>query len=233
MMRRMKKLVEIKDVHFTYQSKYQKNEVLKGIDGSFAAGKFYAVIGKSGSGKSTLLRLLAGLKVPSRGEILVEGKDLSKIDRDRYRREQVSVIYQELNLFPALTVLENVMFPLQMQHIEKKEAQERAKAYLETVGLPLSYCKKFPEMLSGGEQQRVAIARALGMPGKLILADEPTGNLDVANTRNVIGELRRLAEEKGYCVVVVTHDMEAAKAADVVYELRDGASLQEIQIEGK
>lgn len=227
----MKRLVEIKDVHYTYRSKYQKNEVLKGIDGSFDTGKFYAIVGKSGSGKSTLLHLLAGLKVPTQGEILVEGNNLAKINREKYRREQIAVIYQELNLFPSLTVMENVLFPLQMQHVKKKEAKARAKEYLETVQLPLTYAKKFPEMLSGGEQQRVAIARALGMPGKLILADEPTGNLDVENTRNVILELKRLAE-KGYCVVVVTHDMEVAKVADVVYELRDGASLHQIQVEG-
>ncbi len=229
----MKKLVEIKDVHYTYKSKYQKNEVLKGVSGTFESGKFYAVLGKSGSGKSTLLRLLAGLNIPAGGEILISGNNLAEMNREKYRREQIAVIYQELNLFPGLTVLENIMFPLQMQHMKKREAVKRAEAYMETVGLPLSYRKKLPEMLSGGEQQRVAIARALGMPGQLILADEPTGNLDVENTRNVIRILKELAEEKDYCVIVVTHDMEVAKVADVVYELQDGQCLCEIEVEGK
>lgn len=215
-------MIVVDHVHYSYPTKYQKVEALRGVSCAFESGKLYAVIGKSGSGKSTLLSLLSGLDVPTTGSICVQGEEITLMDRNAYRRNHVAVIYQSLNLFPLLTTVENIMYPLRMNKMSKKEAHDIALELLEKVDLNIEYANKFPTMLSGGEQQRVAIARALAMPGKIILADEPTGNLDTQNTANIIHILSNLAHEQNYCVVVVTHDLDIAKTADVVYEMRDG-----------
>lgn len=210
------------DVSYTYQSKYQKVQALKNVTCDFEAGKFYAIVGHSGSGKTTLLSMLAGLGTPTEGEVSVEGKTLKEIGSERHRRENVTVIYQAFNLFPTLTVLENVMYPMQISNKPKKEARQKAGMLLESVGLKPEQFRKFPAMLSGGEQQRVAIARALASDAKVILADEPTGNLDTENGRIVIDTLKRLVREENYCVIVVTHDLGIAAQADVVYRMSDG-----------
>ncbi len=209
-------------VSYTYQSKYQKVQALKNVTCDFEAGKFYAIVGHSGSGKTTLLSMLAGLGTPTEGEVSVEGKTLKEIGGERHRRENVTVIYQAFNLFPTLTVLENVMYPMQISNKPKKEARQKAGGLLESVGLKPEQFRKFPAMLSGGEQQRVAIARALASDAKVILADEPTGNLDTENGRIVIDTLKRLVREENYCVIVVTHDLGIAAQADVVYRMSDG-----------
>ena len=168
------------------------------------------------------MSLLAGLDVPSEGKLMIEGKDIRKIDRDRYRMEQASVIYQAFHLFPLLTVTENVMFPMQLRHVPKKEAAKQAKEFLKKVGLPDTVYKKMPNMISGGEQQRVAIARAMAAGGQILLADEPTGNLDSHNEKTIVELLGRLAHEENYVVIVVTHNEKVAEAADVVYRMSDG-----------
>lgn len=171
------KTLSAEHVTFTYQGKYQKVEALKDVTCTFETGKLYCVIGHSGSGKSTLLSLLAGLGRPGRGQILADGQELAEIGYDRYRREMVSVIYQAFCLFPALTVLENVMYPMEISGRKRKEAERKARELLAKVGLSEELYRKFPAMLSGGEQQRTAIARALASSAKTILADEPTGNV--------------------------------------------------------
>lgn len=215
------KALTAKNLGYTYQGKYQKVRVLKNITCSFSRGKFYAIVGKSGSGKTTLLSLLAGLGVPTEGEILVDNIPLTKKDLERHRQENISVIYQSFHLFPRLTTLENVMYPLMLAHKHKSEAKKRAAELLESVGMGPEFYKKLPAMLSGGEQQRTAIARALASNAKFILADEPTGNLDIENSKNIIRIFRKLVTE-GYCIVVVTHDIEIATQADIIYEVIDG-----------
>ncbi|MBS5324150.1 MULTISPECIES: ABC transporter ATP-binding protein [unclassified Blautia] len=209
------------NLEYTYQGKYQKVTALSDVTCHFEKGKFYALIGRSGSGKTTLLSLLAGLGTPTKGEILADGVPLKKKDLERHRRENVSMIYQSFHLFPCLTILENVMYPMQIIHEKKKTARCRAAELLKSVGIKEEYYKKLPAMLSGGEQQRTAIARALASDAKFLLADEPTGNLDVENSQKIMDIFRKLVEED-YCVVVVTHDREIARQADVVYEIVDG-----------
>lgn len=210
------------NISYTYQSKYQKVEALKEVSCTFERGKLYGIIGHSGSGKTTLVSLLAGLGTPDKGVILADGEDIGQIGYERHRRENVSVIYQSFHLFPTLTLLENVMYPMEIVKTPRKEAKARAEALLESVGLTRKLQGKFPAMLSGGEQQRGAIARALAGKAETILGDEPTGNLDSENRKIVMDILESLVREKNFCVVVVTHDREIAARADMVYEMRDG-----------
>lgn len=221
------KTLSAEHVTFTYQGKYQKVEALKDVTCTFETGKLYCVIGHSGSGKSTLLSLLAGLGRPGRGQILADGQELAEIGYDRYRREMVSVIYQAFCLFPALTVLENVMYPMEISGRKRKEAERKARELLAKVGLSEELYRKFPAMLSGGEQQRTAIARALASSAKTILADEPTGNLDSENGKKILGILEELVKKENYCVVIVTHDLEIAARADVLYRMKDGKLWEE------
>lgn len=214
--------LELCNVSYTYQTQYQKVEALRSISTSFDQGKVYAIVGKSGSGKTTLLSLLAGLDLPSQGEVLCQGTPTSQVKLETYRREQVAVIYQNFRLFPLLTVEENVMYPMELRGMKSKEARTKAQALIERVGLPEAVSQRFPTMLSGGEQQRVAIARALGMDTHILLADEPTGNLDTSNSENIFSLLQGLAHQEGYCVILVTHDRVLAGKADQVLELRDG-----------
>ena len=215
--------LELRDVRYTYQTQYQKVEALKGISHSFVEGKVHAIVGRSGSGKTTLLSLMAGLDLPTGGEIICGGESTANVKLERYRREKVAVIYQSFRLFPLLTVAENVMYPMELRGIKTRDARKKAAELIAKVGLPESALDRYPTMLSGGEQQRVAIARALGMDTGILLADEPTGNLDTANSENIATLLCDLAHNEGYCVVIVTHDMALAAKADFVLELSDGA----------
>lgn len=218
----MGKIIEAENVGYIYQSKYQKTKALTEISCSFEQGKFYAITGKSGSGKSTFLSLLAGLDVPTEGNLYIDGKNIREIDRDSYRMNRASVIYQAFHLFPLLTVMENVMFPMQLQHMSKKEAKTRAQEFLAKVDLPDTLYGKMPNMISGGEQQRVAIARAMASGGQILLADEPTGNLDSQNEKVIVNLLYRLAHEENYAVIAVTHNEKVAESADVIYGMLDG-----------
>lgn len=214
--------IVLKNVSYSYRGKYQTVKAVDSVSYDFEPGKCYAIIGKSGSGKTTLLSLMAGLDLPTDGEILVDGKPTKDWDRNRMRRDAVSVIYQNYNLFPLLTVEENICYPLDLKKMPKKDAQSLAKQVRERVELPESYDKRLPAHLSGGEQQRVAIARTLAQGCKTILADEPTGNLDTTNTRNIVQILRSLAHDEGCTVIIVTHDPAVAEQADTVLQLRDG-----------
>ena len=214
-------VLKIEELAYTYKSKYQTVKALKGITYEFEQGKFYALIGRSGSGKTTLLSLLAALDLPTEGQVIYEDKTTADIDRDLYHRDSVAVIYQSYNLLPLLSVMENVTFPLELKKVP--DAKRIAEEKLRAVGLDETYFKRLPAMLSGGEQQRVAIARALASDAKIILADEPTGNLDTENSEIVIDLLQKLAHEEGYCVIVVTHDLSIADKADEVLRLKDGA----------
>jgi len=188
----------------------------------FEPSRMHAIMGPSGSGKSTLLSMLAGLDLPSGGDIMFGGKSLKDMDLDRYRREDVSMIFQAFQLFPLLTAVENVCYPMELSGTSPKGARPKAVELLLRVGITGDKHKRYPSNLSGGEQQRVAIARSLSSGSRVILADEPTGNLDVSNGEAVIGILRGLAHDEGYCVIIVTHDLDIAKKADVIYRMKDG-----------
>ncbi len=216
-------LLQAQNVHYIYQSKYQTVHAIKGIHFAFEGGRFYAIVGKSGCGKTTLLSLLAGLDLPTEGQILYDGKSTAERNRDHYRLRAVSLVCQNYNLFPLLTVEENVTYPMLLRGVKPEQAGKTVREKLTAVGLDSSYYKRLPAMLSGGEQQRVAIARALVSDAKIILADEPTGNLDTENSELVFSLLQRLAHEEGYCVIVVTHDLAIAAMADEALRLKDGA----------
>ena len=215
--------IQLHNVSYSYKGKFQTVKAVDGVSYEFEPGKCYAIIGKSGSGKTTLLSLMAGLDLPTEGEIIVDGKSTKKWDRNQMRRDAVSVIYQNYNLFPLLTVQENICYPLDLKKMPRKESAALAREVRGRVGLPEKYDKRLPSHLSGGEQQRVAIARTLAQGCRIILADEPTGNLDSTNTRNIVEILRSLAHDDGCTVIIVTHDPAVAEQADVVLQMKDGA----------
>lgn len=210
----------LKNVGYSYKN--GDRAVLAGVTCTFKAGSLSAVIGPSGSGKSTLLSLMAGLDQPGEGALFIDGESLSALDMDRYRREQVSMIFQAFQLFPLMTVLENVCYPMELNGVPLKKAKEHAIELLKSVDISVEKHRRYPANLSGGEQQRVAIARALSTGAKVLLADEPTGNLDTKNGDRVMEILSRLAHDEGYCVVVVTHNLAIADAADQVFLMSDG-----------
>lgn len=214
--------IKVESVSYSYQNKYQTVEAVKDVTCTFETGKMYVITGESGSGKSTFLSLLAGLDIPMSGTIIVDGEDLSRIDRDAYRREKVAVIYQAFHLFPLLTALENVMYPLEIQGVARKEARELAKEYLREVGIDEKKFGKYPRMMSGGEQQRTAVARAMASGGRIILADEPTGNLDTENEEKIVELLISLAHDRDFTVIMVTHNRQIADRADVRLVMKDG-----------
>jgi putative ABC transport system ATP-binding protein len=226
-MDKVEKMLEVNNVVYEYRNKYQSVKAVNDFSFDFEKGKLYAIIGKSGSGKTTLLSMLAGLDVPKEGSVCYSGKDTKHMDLDKYRRDDVTVIYQDFNLFPLLTAIENVMYPLHLKGIKDKEARITAQQMMESVGLDANFYKRLPSMLSGGEQQRVAIARALASKASVILADEPTGNLDTENGKNIISLLKDLAHNQNYCVIVVTHDLGIASDADAVLNMKDGRLVTE------
>lgn len=211
-----------KEVSYEYRNATQTVKAVNDVSCTFQQGMVYALVGASGSGKTTLLSLLAGLDVPSSGTIELDGESTANMNRDTYRFQHISVIYQNFNLFQHLTVLENAAYPLYARKMPKKEADELAAEKLLQVGLKEAQFKRMPNMLSGGEQQRVAIARALASGSEIVLADEPTGNLDSENSQNIVEILQSLAHENNRCVIIVTHDPAVAEAADVVLKMRDG-----------
>lgn len=220
-------ILSLQDVTYAYRNKYQTVNALRGVTCAFEQGLIYAVIGKSGSGKSTMLSLMAGLDLPETGDVLFNGRSTRTLDLDAYRRNDAAMIYQSFRLFPLLTAVENVMYPMELQGLTPKAARKRAQELILQVDLPETVFNRFPSMLSGGEQQRVAIARALAMDTELILADEPTGNLDSASSKTIIDILCRLAHEQNYCVVVVTHDTGVLDAMDMIYRIQDGAVVRQ------
>jgi putative ABC transport system ATP-binding protein len=215
-------ILQLDKVSYEYRNKHQAVKAVNEFSYEFNQGLFYAITGKSGSGKTTLLSLMVGLDVPTEGVIKYERTDLEEMNMDKYRRDCVSLIYQDFNLFPLLTVLENVMYPLKLKGHKTSECKMLAMEKLKMVGLDESYYKRYPSMLSGGEQQRVAIARALVTGSSILLADEPTGNLDTENGNNIVSILKDLAHNNKFCVIVVTHDLDIASVADKTLSLRDG-----------
>lgn len=201
--------------------KYRKNDrfILDEFSYSFELGKTYAVVGKSGSGKSTLLSILAGFDMPTKGQIVLEGNPITKENIEAYRKQNISYIFQDYQLFPKLTIIENVIMPLQLNGQAKDKSRSEAENILLKMGIDDSLWDRYPSQLSGGEQQRVAISRALALGGKLVLADEPTGNLDPDNSRKTLEILQKLASEENMCVIIVTHDSILAGQCDETIHL--------------
>ena len=215
-------ILQLENVYYQYKSKYQTVHAVCGITYGFETGKVYAIMGKSGCGKTTLLSLLGGLMLPTEGTVSVEGTATAALDCNRLRREKISLIYQNFNLFPWLTVEENAAYPLVIRNESKAAALQLAHKYLEAVGIKPDQYKRLPATLSGGEQQRVAIARTLAAGSPIVLADEPTGNLDSANSKNIVEILRDLAHKENRCVIIVTHDQAVADNADISIMMQDG-----------
>jgi ABC-type lipoprotein export system ATPase subunit len=179
-------MTELSLENVTYCYKRANRNVVDSVTCTFTGGLLNAVVGPSGSGKTTLLSLMAGLDQPTQGSIFIDSDALSGLDLDQYRRESISMIFQAFQLFPLLTVLENVCFPMELNGLSPKEAASRAGIFLASVGIDEDKFRRYPANLSGGEQQRVAIARSLSSGARVLLADEPTGNLDKANGENVV-----------------------------------------------
>ncbi len=203
------KILEIKNLTYSYKDSREK--VLVNVNESFEGGKFYAIIGKSGSGKSTLLSLLAGLDEPDSGKILFNGENIQEAGYTNHRKNNISLVFQNYNLIDYLSPLENI-------RLVNNQAQQDI---LLELGLSEHQIKRNVMKLSGGQQQRVAIARALVSSAPVILADEPTGNLDEHTASEIIEILKKLAKERNKCVIVVTHSKEVARAADIVFELKN------------
>ncbi len=215
-------IIRAEHVSYEYRSKYQATQALSDVSCGFETGLMYSIIGKSGSGKSTFLSLLAGMELPALGRILVEDKDMSLINRDEYRMKKVSIVYQAFHLFPLLTAVENVMFPMELQGKNRRKAKKEAEELLLSVGMTEETFQKYPAMLSGGQQQRCAIARAMSSEGQILLADEPTGNLDSENEKIIIDLMKKMAQEEKKAVIIVTHNEIVADASDVVLRMQDG-----------
>ncbi len=212
--------LKLNNVSYRYEK--SSTNVLDNICMDFEAGKIYTIVGKSGAGKTTLLSVLSSLARPTGGEILLDDKDVSKIDRYKFRSKYVGVIFQNFNLLTHLTALENVELSMDISGKKfDRPKKEIALELLGKVGLNADEAKRRVLKLSGGQQQRVAIARALSYDPDIILADEPTGNLDGETQNEIISIFRMLADE-GKCVIIVTHSPDVAAASDVKYELKNG-----------
>jgi putative ABC transport system ATP-binding protein len=206
----------------------QTRKVLNALTVNFNKGEFIAILGKSGSGKSTLLNLLSGIDLPDEGDITVDGTNLtrlSELERTLFRRREIGFIFQFFNLIQTLTVGENVLLPLELNGISQPEAKTRAANILESVGL-LDRWDTYPDRLSGGEQQRVAISRALVHDPSIVLADEPTGNLDEETGKQILDMLDQLTRKSNKNLVMVTHSPEVIAYADRTFFLRDGKLAQ-------
>lgn len=209
-------ILEIKDLNFSYDNKKQ---VLKDINISLDKNKMYGIYGKSGAGKSTLLSLLAGLEKTKEGTILYNGKDIDQISREKYRSSNVGIIFQSYNLLPQYTALENVILSMNISGINVKNKKEKALEILNSVGIDEIKANRRVLQLSGGEQQRISIARAISFDSKIILADEPTGNLDKETEDEIIDILKRLAHKENKCVIVVSHSGNIKNNVDEVIYL--------------
>lgn len=216
-------ILTLDSISYGYIDGNKRRTILDELSYTFEKGKFYTILGPSGSGKTTLLSLMGALEKTQAGQILFEGKSLEQIGYTKYRRNHQAIVFQQFNLIPYLTALQNVLNVMHITDNElPKEKQATAFSLLNTFGIVESKAQRLVSMLSGGEQQRVAIARALATNVELILADEPTGNLDTATQREIVGIFRKLAHEYGNCVIVVTHSDEVARTSDVQLRLTDG-----------
>lgn len=212
-------MLNIKELGYWYDR--PENALFQHVNLTFEVGQSYAVIGQSGSGKTTFLSLLAGLDVPREGTIELDGRDIQQIGLTNYRKHDVSIVFQSYNLLTYMSPLNNVLTALAITDSSHKGDQAFARDLLQKLGLTDEQMTKNVGKLSGGQQQRVAIARAMACDANLVVADEPTGNLDEANTKEVVALFQQLAHEQNKCVIIITHESEVAKACDHAYRLAD------------
>ena len=217
-------VIRVRDLYKVYRMGDTKVYALNGVDLDIRRGEFCAITGPSGSGKSTLLNMLAGLEHPSKGEIVIAGKHIEKLNEKQlvtFRRERVGFIFQSYNLIATMDAVENVALPLSFRGMGKAKRAKRAKEYLKLVGLE-RFMTHMPNQMSGGQQQRVAIARALAAKPAILLADEPTGNLDSRTSQDVLGLMKVTGQKFAQTMVMITHNEEIAQLADRIVRIEDG-----------
>lgn len=221
-------LIRLRGLTRTFQEGQQQREVLSDVNAEVMRGEFAILVGPSGSGKSTLLNLISGIDLPTSGEVVIDSINLTNLSekgRTLFRRKNIGFVFQFFNLVPTLTVQENLFLPLELNGMTSKEHKQGALALLDAVGLA-DRAGSFPDRLSGGEQQRIAIARALVHDPPLILADEPTGNLDAETGRHVMALLENMARDKGKTMIIVTHSPDVASLADRIFAIEDGRLVE-------
>lgn len=221
-------ITSVLDLNYYYQDGENRRQILKNINKEFEKGKFYAILGDSGSGKTTFLSLISALDSPKGGKVLYEGSDIAKIGYEKYRRNNIGIIFQSYNLIPYMTAVENVKVAMDITENELPQNKDLvAYNLLDYIGITKTKADRLVTRLSGGEQQRVAIARALATNVELILADEPTGNLDAEMETEIIDIFQKLAHEHQKCIIVVTHSKEIANQSDEILYLKNGVLINE------
>ena len=213
-------ILKLENVSYRYKDADKDDYVFKNINYEFKTGKVYAIKGKSGSGKTTLLSLISGLENDYEGEIYYDGKELKTLDLDKYRSSDIGIVFQSYNLLPHLTAMENIILSMDISNIKIADKKEKAKELMKNVNLKESQKDRKVLKLSGGEQQRVAIARSLSYNPKMILADEPTGNLDKETENDILKIFKNLAKKENKCIIIVTHSENVCNQADKVFELK-------------
>lgn len=213
-------ILKIENVSYRYNDAEADDYILKNLNYEFEVGKVYAIKGKSGSGKTTLLSLISGLEKDYEGSINFNGNELREIDLDNYRSKDIGIVFQSYNLLPHLTAIENIILSMNVSNLKISNKETKAMELMKSVGLRDNQRNRRVLKLSGGEQQRVAIARSLSYNPKMILADEPTGNLDKETENDILEILKNLAHKENKCIVIVTHSENVCNQADFIYELK-------------
>lgn len=213
-------ILSIQNASYQYSDAEEGEYALRDVSYDFEAGKVYAIRGRSGTGKTTLLSLISGLERCTEGKIMFDGKDLKDINLDYYRSHEIGIVFQSYNLLPFMTASENIILSMDASGIKIDNKKEKALELMKSVGLKESYADRKVLRISGGEQQRVAIARSLSYNPKMIVADEPTGNLDKQTEKEILEIFKNLAHEDGKCVIIVTHSPNVCDMVDCVYDLK-------------
>lgn len=221
----MKSVLKLDSVSYRYNDAKENEFVLKNINYDFELGKTYAIKGKSGSGKTTLLSLISGLETNYTGKITYKDTDLKNINLDDYRSNHIGIVFQSYNLLPHLTAIENIMLSMDISKVKVENKREKAIDLMKSVGLDENHADRRILKLSGGEQQRVAIARSMSYNPDIIIADEPTGNLDKDTENEILKIFKSLAKKENKCIIIVTHSKNVSDNVDVVYELNKNTKL--------
>lgn len=213
-------ILRLENVGYRYKDAPKDKFVFKNIYYKFEQGKVYAIKGKSGSGKTTLLSLITGLEKCTEGEIIYDGEELKKRNLNKYRNTDIGIVFQSYNLLPRLTAIENIILSMDISKVKVKNKKQKALQLMNNVGLSEEHAKRRILKLSGGEQQRIAIARSLAYNPKIIIADEPTGNLDKETESEILNIFIDLAKKENKCIIIVTHSQNVCDKADIIYELK-------------